>query len=299
MLTRSPGPALRPYVDTLWATDLKAELIPEARRELVLPTGSMHLAIRIAETPVRIFDAVDAAVGREVGHAVIGGACAGYFVRDVSQPAASVGAMLRPGAAPLLLGAPADALSGRHTALEDLWGSAAAPVRERLAQMKTADERLDYFEAVLVTRLPRLRAIHPAVAEALECFRESSDVRRVVERTGYSHRRFIELFREAVGLTPKLYCRVLRFHRVIERASADDAASWAELALSAGYADQAHFNHDFREFAGVTPGRYRELSPARSHHVPLRFAGLRPLQKMALNKNAIPISATVQTSVRR
>jgi AraC-like DNA-binding protein len=72
-----------------------------------------------------------------------------------------------------------------------------------------------------------------------------------------------------VGLTPKLYCRVLRFHHAIEQAGSVDRGSWAELALGAGYADQPHFNRDFREFAGVTPSRYRELAPVHSHHVPI------------------------------
>ena len=272
MLKRSPGPALRPYVETLWASDPAAEAPPAALRELVLPTGSMHLAIRISDTPVRLFDSIDQPAGRDVGYAVVGGARAGYYIRDLSRPARTVGAMLRPGAAPLLLGAPADALSGRHTPLEDLWGSAAEQARERLIEAATAEERLDYFESLLAARIPRLRGIHPAVAEALERFRTSSDVRGVVERTGYSHRRFIELFREAVGLTPKLYCRVLRFHNAIEQAASVKIASWAELALGAGYADQAHFNRDFREFAGLTPSRFRELSPAQSHHVPIPSA---------------------------
>jgi AraC-like DNA-binding protein len=269
MLTRAPAPALRPYVETLWAADSNPISPAEARRELVLPTGAVHVAIRVSDAPLRIFDAIERPIGRDVAHAVVGGARTGYYVRDVSRPARTVGAMLRPGAAPLLLGESADALAGRHTPLEDLWGSAAFEARERLAEAATLEQRLDRFEALLAARIPGLRAIHPAVAEALARFRFTSDVRGVVRCTGYSHRRFIELFREAVGLTPKLYCRVLRFHNALENA-VSLVGSWAELALAAGYADQSHFNRDFRQFAGVTPGRYRQLRPVQSHHVPIR-----------------------------
>jgi AraC-like DNA-binding protein len=293
MLTRPPGPALRPYVEALWAADADGSSPAEARRELVLPTGAVHLAIRVSDAPLRIFDAIEQPVGRDVAHALVGGARTSYYVRDVSRPARTVGAMLRPGAAPLLLGEPADALAGRHTALEDLWGSAALAARERLAEATTLEQRLDRFEALLAARMPRLRGIHPAVAEAIARFRFTSDVRGVVQCTGYSHRRFIELFREAVGLTPKLYCRVLRFHHALESA-VSLAGSWAELALAAGYADQAHFNRDFRQFAGVTPSRYRRLRPVHSHHVPIPES-----QWTELSTTTRPTRATVQTKVRR
>ena len=36
-----------------------------------------------------------------------------------------------------------------------------------------------------------------------------------VAQTGYSHRQFSRLFSEAVGLTPKVYCRVQRFQKAL------------------------------------------------------------------------------------
>ncbi len=87
--------------------------------------------------------------------------------------------------------------------------------------------------------------------------------------TGYSHRRFIELFRRAIGLSPKLYCRVLRFQSALERLAGRATHSLADLALAAGYSDQAHFNREFREFTGMPPSEYREAAPERAYHVPV------------------------------
>ena len=34
---------------------------------------------------------------------------------------------------------------------------------------------------------------------------------------------------------------------------------WGDLAGGAGYFDQAHFGHEFREFTGLTPTQYIEV----------------------------------------
>ncbi len=271
MFSRPPGPALRPFVKTLWASDESA-LRDGAPRELVLPTGGMHVVVRVSDTPLRIFDGEGDATGHTLAHAVVGGPRSSFYVRDVSRPVCSVGAQLYPGAAELVLGVPADALAERHTALEDLWGLAASEARERLAEAGSARARVDVFEAILTARLPRIRGLHPAVAHALSRLSADVEVREVVDESGYSHRRFIELFRHAVGLPPKLYSRVLRFQRVISRLDRDPRVAWAALASEVGYSDQAHLSREFREIAGVTPTRYRQLAPPWSHHVPIKVS---------------------------
>lgn len=267
-LQRQPRPSLRPFVRTLWASN-GGESRPSAAtaRERVLPTGDMHLVFRLGDDPLRLFDDVDDRTGRTVGRAVVGGARAACYLREVVSPTCSVGAQLRPGASSLLFGVPADELAGRHTPLDDLWPGAASRIREQLHEARRPERQLDLFEALLEARLPVVRGLHPAVAQALAQFRTAPDVRAAVAATGYSHRAFTTMFRRDVGLAPKRYCRVLRFQRVLARAAADPTASWADLALDAGYSDQPHFNRDFREFAGVTPGEYRRLSPRFVHHV--------------------------------
>jgi AraC-like DNA-binding protein len=138
-----------------------------------------------------------------------------------------------------------------------------------LSEAHSASDRLDVLEAALTARLPRACGINPLVAHALARFGASCRVGDVVREVGYSHRHFTALFRETVGLRPKPYCRLLRFGRALDQLTAEPEIAWADLAADRGYADQAHFNREFREFAGVSPGRYRRLAPVHPRHVPV------------------------------
>jgi methylphosphotriester-DNA--protein-cysteine methyltransferase len=79
-------------------------------------------------------------------------------------------------------------------------------------------------------------------------------VREVAGGLGVSERHLRRLVTANVGYGPKLLARVLRLRRALARVGA--GAELAEVAYGGGYADQAHFNHDCRELAGVSPGRF-------------------------------------------
>jgi AraC-like DNA-binding protein len=69
-----------------------------------------------------------------------------------------------------------------------------------------------------------------------------------------SNRHLIRTFRDVVGLPPKSFARIRRFHAALRALPA--ATARAQLAFDLGYADQAHFNHEFRRLSGVTPSQY-------------------------------------------
>lgn len=269
-LFRPPRPALRPFVSTVWAIEPEPEDPPFAPgRESVLPTGGMHVVFRVTDSSLRLFDGPEDTVGHVAAPALVGGARASSYLRELAAPAASVGAMLRPGAAELLFGVSAEELAGRHTALVDLWGSAAELARERLFEARGAMVRLDALEELLLGRLPALRALHPGIAAALERLAANGRVDEAVAASGLSHRHFVATFRRAVGLPPKLWSRVVRFGRALDRAAREPETPWVEIALDAGYADQSHFQRDFVEIADMTPGEWRRASPAAPAHVPI------------------------------
>jgi AraC-like DNA-binding protein len=254
----------------LWATDertLESPLV--APRELMLPTGTAHIVFRLSHEPLRIFADTSDLQGKTYSHGIVGGPRAAPYVRATTEPARSVGAMLRPGVAVRLFGLPGDELSGRHLCLEDLWGKAAREAEHKLGEASSLEAQLDLLEQFLMARLPRVRAMNPAVAHGFMRLTQGAGVAEAVRESGYSHRRFIALFREASGFSPKQFARVMRFQGALELLHGELSLSLVQVALRAGYSDQAHFTREFSEFAQVSPGEYRALAPRDAHHVPL------------------------------
>jgi methylphosphotriester-DNA--protein-cysteine methyltransferase len=128
------------------------------------------------------------------------------------------------------------------------------------------------LERALMAQLVRGLELHPAIefARGHICRApQVATVSGVMESIGLSQRRFIELFREQVGLTPKAFCRVRRFQRVLEAVHRRKSVDWAQVALDGGYYDQAHFIHDFQGFSGLTPAAYLALATEHLNHVPM------------------------------
>jgi AraC-like DNA-binding protein len=273
VIRRPPPAALAPYVRCLWYVDDTASLRDAPARERALPTGGMDLVVRLSDAPIHLYDALGDEVGTSFGAAVLGGARSSYYVRDTTRPARSVGVHFRPGGAAAVLGVPAPTLAERHTPLADLWGARALGLRDALLDARTPDAALDRLAAAL----PSPRPLHPAVGHALARL-SGGNVRVDIVRaeTGYSNRRFIELFHQAVGLTPKMYCRVRRFQGALARLAAGPTIDLTDVALGAGYYDQPHLNRDFRAFAGISPGAYVPHSRDRPNHVPIVPRGSPP-----------------------
>lgn len=178
------------------------------------------------------------------------------FHIDPSQATAVLGALFRPGAARMFFPVAAHELHNIDIPLSELHPGEAERLLNDVCAATDEDAQILTMERYLIRKLANAPPIHPAVRYAVEQMSLGGAVRKVQLDTGLSHTRFIQLFREHVGLTPKLFCRVRRFRTLLGRIEKGAPASWAELAPDCGYFDQAHLIHDFRSFAGITPVEY-------------------------------------------
>ena len=262
-----PGAPLDAFAECFWY--FPAYVVAH-RRERALPTGTLDLVINLGNDRMRIFRDDQDMLGQHFDDSVICGPHSRYFVLDTSQSGPAVGIHFRPGGATPFFALPADELTDRHVALEDLWGPWACEVRERLMQASSPERMFLLLEQVLLSRFREPHVLHPAVAYAVRKLAAFPDVARICQvqnETGYGAKRFIELFSGSVGLTPKVYSRIQRFQAVIGRIARGDQVDWAGVAIDGGYCDHSHLNREFRAFSGITPPLYRPVAKHRPSHI--------------------------------
>lgn len=195
-----------------------------------------------------------------------------FNILDTAELRAAMGVVFRPGGAHAFLGALTDGFHNKNVSLDLLFGSMARSLRDGLRTANDPREKFRMLEAALLKHRNEHLQLNAAVRYALQEFAHRSQVPRVRELAhdaGLSRRRFAQLFREQVGLTPKLYCRLQRFQNTLKLIASGGLVDWAQLALAAGYCDQAHLAHEFHDFSGFSPSAYRTSpSPSGSffHH---------------------------------
>jgi AraC-like DNA-binding protein len=169
---------------------------------------------------------------------------------------------LAPLAARRLLGVPMSELANRSISLEDVLGPAAGELVRRVADAPGWPERFALVERAFAARIAEAPGADPGVAWSFGVLAGSGGLAPIgglATELGWSHRRLIARFRDALGLPPKLVARIIRFERLGRLVATDAAIDWARAAVDCGYYDQAHLARDVRDLAGVTPTELRLL----------------------------------------
>jgi AraC-like DNA-binding protein len=191
---------------------------------------------------------------------------------DTHEPTCVVGVHFKPGGAFPFLGIPVGELHNIHVSLDQLWGRAAVELVDRVLGANNDMERLGALEQTLIARVTGRFHRHAAVDYALRVLQPGPDaptIADVTEQAGLSARRFIRVFTDQVGMTPKLYCRVRRFQKALALIDESADLDWSSVAYACGYYDQAHFIGDFGEFTGFSPTQYLRIRGDHLNHIPL------------------------------
>jgi AraC-like DNA-binding protein len=254
LLAHRPGPPVASYVETLWYYDPDQT---SDHKDRVLPNGRLQIVIDLAGGP-----------------GAVSGVRSKSIVIDTAAIRTVMGAVFRPGGARGFFDVSADCFYNQVVPLDLVWGSWVTPLRDRLREAVTVREKFRMLEAALLQVIQDVReqrlALHPSVQYALGKFRSAPHIRSVTSvtrETGLSRRRFSQLFREQIGITPKLYCRLNRFRQVVRMIAAGGPVNWVDVALAGGYCDQAHLAHEFRDFSGISPGSYLAAERPFLNHV--------------------------------
>lgn len=174
---------------------------------------------------------------------------------------------VRPSLVRALTGAPAAELVGEAVELDALHPGLAAALADEVAAAPP-DARAEAAARVLARFATSEREVQPDAAAAwalLTARRGDVTVAELTERSGWSARYLATRFTAEFGMGIKQAARLMRFDAA--RRALEAGAPAAEVAVRAGYADQAHLSRDMRAFLGLSPSAY--LARRRSEFTPV------------------------------
>ncbi|MBE1581108.1 AraC-like DNA-binding protein [Amycolatopsis roodepoortensis] len=174
----------------------------------------------------------------------------------------SVGVHFKPWGPAQFLPMPAAELCDRPVTLEQVWGRpAVAELRDRLATADGPQEMLTLLEEELMRRLRETAGLGLVrhTSGVLAATGGAVAIGGLSVAAGVSSTHLAQRFKQLVGVTPKRLARTYRLTATVFAIDPAGPVDWGALAGGAGYFDQAHFGHEFREFTGLTPTRYLEV----------------------------------------
>jgi transcriptional regulator GlxA family with amidase domain len=148
-------------------------------------------------------------------------------------------------------------------------------VSEQLDTARSDAEMVAAVEAYLLHLVGRAgRGTHPLdrAAERLTADPLHASREWLARQACLSPRQFTRKFTERIGVGPKLYSRLVRFHRAHLFKVAHPGAAWPAVAIRFGYSDYQHMVRDFRQFTNATPNVWLEEDRASPEN-PLTRSG--------------------------
>lgn len=170
---------------------------------------------------------------------------------------ALMGVRFHPGMGYPFLGLALDELT-----LEDrVPGLALERLTDQLSQCRSTADQQQLLETTLLNKVgDHPFAVGPVhhLLERIARQRGTAPLAPLLAELSIGQRQLERQFRVLVGITPKQYSRLRRVGHARQQLKQDPRSLLLDVALGAGYFDQAHFIHDFRSVVGLTPGQYRK-----------------------------------------
>ncbi len=257
-----PAPALRPYVDRYWSWE------SEAGEAFDLPTLLPGTGAELFIHYRRPFSWLTA--GED--HATSGRdflLCLRHMplaLRHVGE-LGFLAVRFKAGMVSRFSGMPEYELHDRVLSCRDLWGQAGSDLMAQVSDGTDYSQRVTAMDDFLQRRLAMQNDTDRLVEAGVTLlYRQTAlSIEALADKLCLGRRQLERRFRRRLGITACETRRLCRFQHTVRSVMLSRTVRPYQIALDYGYADQAHFNREFKQLAGYTPLGYFSRSTRMSH----------------------------------
>jgi AraC-like DNA-binding protein len=250
----SASPVLRPYV---WAYGMTVGRITSAPLHIPLPARPKQLLTFSFGDTFRVlqFDSEAALTTPRV--AVVGPQTCAHAGLSAMGTLDNFTIHFQPAGFHCLFGIPMTELTDAAYDAHAVVGPRLSVLEGELAAVQTFEKRIAAVERCLIRLLDGISS-DPIAFVANRLFRRHGlgSVSAMADEVNLSPRQFERRFAAQVGMSPKLYARIVRFNAALDNKLRLPDHTWSRVASEHDYYDQAHLLRDCRAFTGESPDRF-------------------------------------------
>jgi AraC-like DNA-binding protein len=245
--------ALSPFVHTYWA----GTFLPSdggVMQQEVLPNGFVELIFHVGDHHCRLWQ------GRgwsSSSRLALIGMCTSPYTVQFEEKVETFGVRIKPEGFFDLFGIPASEFKDCQLGFFEVYGAEMEALADRMQAAPTLPALAALADSFLMECIRRHHTHTYYLHRAATFIRASGGcepLHHIMDRAGISPRQLERAFRQQMGVSPKLYQRIVRMNALNARMAAQH--SLTQLAYEGGFSDQAHMNREFRQFAGLTPRQF-------------------------------------------
>ncbi len=231
---------------------------PEHEMEKYLPDGTVNIIFELSGNPKYIYDNDTKLPKKAYSDVWFSGVLKDYITISAHSEEMLV-VVFKPGAGYLLTHQSADSYTDKVVPASKVFGASITKLHANLKLLKTPEEKFEAIEQWISGQFKEDDFYTDMIQYAVETIQNTSSrisIAELAEKSGYSQKQFIALFKKYVGITPKQFHRITRFNQILATVENEKRISWTAIANDCGYFDQAHFIKDFKSFSGLNPQQY-------------------------------------------
>jgi AraC-like DNA-binding protein len=161
---------------------------------------------------------------------------------------------------------PFSEFTNKIVCLDEVFGRSAILLRQQLINEKDVQKMACYADKFLLLFLNKQKIYNnlydgiTAISNELSNDTPSSNIGQCAYKANMSIRNFERRFIEQIGISPKLYCRLVRFNNALITKLKYPQKNWTSIAYECGYYDQMHMIKEFKQFAKLNPSHLLQLN---------------------------------------
>ena len=247
-----PSAHLRHLVKSIWMVDSDKETT--IQREKIIPDGYPEMIFHYGD-PYRANISGEWYIQEKY---LVAGQITNHFYLENTGTSGMIGVKFQPWAVRQLFNLNMESIVNQAIPFPDHLFQTLNPLIEIANSHLHFEDKVLQLENCLTTMTNSLAPQNRQFQEAVELIISNTGARRLQEirqQVGVGERSLERYFKKYIGLSPKLYSRIIRFSSIFHLIQTKNF-EWTQISYLSGFYDQSHFIKNFKEFTGEDPSGY-------------------------------------------